>query len=226
MRSRSVIPLLTILSLATGLAQGSPRIDLSTEELQMLRTDATRSVVEAQDLLGTLYAEGRGVPQDYSKARQWWEKAAQQGSPTAQNDLGLLYVNGQGVPKNYTRARQWFEKAAAQGNAEGQNNLGTLCANGQGVPQDYSKARQWYEKAAAQGHASAQINLGVIYADGQGVPKDYVRAYMWWSLALAHSTGDEQYLAANNLEAIAERMSPAQIADAQRLATEWKPKSK
>jgi uncharacterized protein len=94
------------------------------------------------------------------------------------------------------------------------------------VPQNYTRARQWYEKAAAQGHASAQINLGVMYADGRSVPQDYVRAYMWWSLAAAHSMGDEQKLATDNREAVASRMTPAQIAEAQRLASEWKPKSK
>ncbi len=99
-----------------------------------------------------------------------------------------------------------------------QFNLGVLYANGQGVLQDYATARGWYEKAAAQGDVKAQVNLGALYADGLGVPQDYVRAYMWYNLAAAHSMGDEQKLATKNRDEIAGRMTPAQIAEAQRLS--------
>jgi uncharacterized protein len=46
---------------------------------------------------------------------------------------------------------------------------------------------------------------------------------MWSSLATTHSTGDLQKSAANNRDVIASRMTPAQIAEAQKLAREWKP---
>jgi TPR repeat protein len=91
-----------------------------------------------------------------------------------------------------------------------------------GMPQDYATARGWYEKAAAQGYAPAQTNLGVLYHNGQGVPQDYVQAYMWWSVAAGHSTGNDQKLAADDREAVARRMTPAQIAEGQRLATQCK----
>ena len=54
--------------------------------------------------------------------------------------------------------------------------------------------------------------------NGQGVPQDYVRAYMWNNLAAAHLTGDEQKPAAENRDKVASRMTPAQIAEAQRLS--------
>ena len=79
-------------------------------------------------------------------------------------------------------------------------------------------ARQWYEKAAAQGYAEAQVNLGVLHANGDGVPQDYVRAYMWYNLAAAHSPGTAQKLAADSRDEVAGRMTPAQVADAQKLA--------
>jgi hypothetical protein len=50
---------------------------------------------------------------------------------------------------------------------------------------------------------------------------------MWYNVAAAHSTGDAQKdVAAENRDEIAGRMTPAQIAEAQKLAREWKPKSK
>ena len=99
-------------------------------------------------------------------------------------------------------------------------NLGFMYNNGQGVPQDYAETVKWYRLAAEQGHASAQNNLGLMYDNGEGVPQDYVQAHMWYNLAGAQ--GLEQ--AAKNRDNVAKRMTPAQIAEAQKLAREWKPK--
>jgi uncharacterized protein len=55
------------------------------------------------------------VSQDYVKARQWWEKAAAQGSASAQNDLGLLYANGLGGPQDLGQAHMWYSLAAGNG---------------------------------------------------------------------------------------------------------------
>ena len=94
-----------------------------------------------------MYAHGHGVPKDYEKARQWYERAAAQGDMTAQYNLGLLYADGVGVPQDYKKARQLWEQAAAQGDAKAQNNLGSMYENGEGVPQDYVLAYMWYSLA-------------------------------------------------------------------------------
>ena len=109
--------------------------------------------------LGLLYENGHGVAQDYAKAREWFEKAADKGDATAMANLGLLYDNGQGVTQDYAKAREWFEKAAAKGDARAMASLGLLLRNGHGVAQDYAKAREWYEKAAAKGDAEAKADL-------------------------------------------------------------------
>ncbi len=75
-------------------------------------------------------------------------------------------------------------------------------------------------KAAGKGHASSQYNLGVMYAKGQGVTQDFVQAHMWFNLAAAK--GEET--ARKGLDLVAEEMTPAEIAEAQRLAREWRPK--
>ncbi len=120
-----------------------------------------------------------------------------------------------------TALREW-RPLAEQGDSYAQHNLGVLYANGQGVPQDYAQARQWYEKAAAQGLAEAQSNLGALYANGQGVLQDFVQAHMWYNLAAAN--GDT--FGGELRDALALQMTPAQIAEAQKLAWEWKPKDK
>ena len=62
-----------------------------------------------------LYDNGQGVAQDYVKAREWYEKAADKGDERAMTNLGLLYDNGQGVAQDYVKAREWYEKAADKG---------------------------------------------------------------------------------------------------------------
>jgi TPR repeat protein len=61
-----------------------------------------------------------------------------------------------------------------------------------------------------------------MYANGQGIPQDHVSAHMWWDLSAARGDKD----AAKNLDMVAAKMTPAQIAEAQRLAREWKPRQK
>jgi len=109
---------------------------------------------------------------------------------------------------------------AAQGNARAQYSLGLRYATGRGVPQDNTKARQWFEKSAAQGNARAQYSLGMLYDTGQGVPQDYVRAYVWYKLAAASLTGEHQKNATGNRDNIARLLTPAQLAEGQRLASQ------
>ena len=124
---------------------------------------------------------------------------------------------------DYATALQIIRPLAVQGYAGGQYYLGIMYANGWGVLQDYAEAARLYRLAADQGYALAQNNLGVMYTNGQGVPQDYVQAYMWLSLAVARLPPGANN-AAKRRDLIAATMTPAQIAEAQRLAREWKPK--
>jgi TPR repeat protein len=94
---------------------------------------------------------------------------------------------------------------------------------GQGVRQDHTEAMKWFNLAAAGGYAKAQLNLGIRYAQGEGVPQDYVQAHKWFNLAAATYTEKEtRDEAAKARDRVAARMTPAQIAEAQKLAREWK----
>ncbi len=85
---------------------------------------------------------------------------------------------------------------------------------------DYATALKEWRPLAEQGDALAQYNLGVMYFMGRGVPQDDVQARMWLNLAAAQ--GHEP--ARKYRDRLAEVMTPAQVAEAQRLAREWKPK--
>ena len=123
---------------------------------------------------------------------------------------------------DYDTALKEFRPLAEQGYPLAQATLGFMYAKGQGVPQDDQEAVRWSRLAAEQGDAGAQFNLGLMYAKGQGVAQNYIQAYMWETLAAAQ--GNE--LAAKGLEILEKQMTPAQIAEAQRLAGEWKPNRK
>jgi len=137
----------------------------------------------AQNYIGSLYAEGKGVKQDYAQAAKWYRKAAKQGHRSAQSSLGYLYDVGKGVKQDYAQAAKWYRKAAEQGSPSAQNSLGYLYDVGKGVKQDYSQAAKWYRKAAEQGHRSAQNNLGYLYDVGKGVKQDYAQAAKWYQKA-------------------------------------------
>ncbi len=86
---------------------------------------------------------------------------------------------------------------------------------------DYVTALKDWRPLAEQGFASAQNNLAKMYRRGEGVPQDDVLAHMWWSLAAAQGHVN----ARRARDRLAARMPPYQLAEAQRLAREWKPKS-
>ena len=149
-------------------------------------------------------------------------KSAEAGNASARYSLGLLYAGGVGVPQDYGQAKGWFEQAAKQGHVGAQVDLGMLYLQGAGAPQSAQMAMFWFSQAAEHGDGLACAKLGWMYAEGQGVLQDSVQAHMWYSLAAAQ--GDQR--AAEARDALAKQMTSAQIAEAQKLAREWKPKGK
>jgi len=147
-------------------------------------------------------------------------RSAEGGDASAQNKLGLLYYEGKGVPQNYLQAKQWFEEGAKQGHAGAQTNLGTLYLHGEGAPQSDRMALFWLSQAAEQKDALACARLGLMYVQGRGVLQDFIQAHMWYNLSAAQG----ETRSAEARDALAQRMTPAQIAEAQRLAREWKPR--
>jgi TPR repeat protein len=149
-------------------------------------------------------------------------KSAEKGDASAQNTLGLLYGEGKGVPQDYRQAKEWFEMAAKQGHAGAQVNLGTLYLHGDGAPRSTEMALFWFSLAAQQEDALAFAKLGMMYAQGRGVLQDFIQAHKWYNLSAAHG----ELKAAEARDVLAQQMTPTQIAEAQKLAGEWKPKGK
>ena len=127
---------------------------------------------------------------------------------------------------DYAVAFESFRTLAEQGVADAQAFLGFMHAQGRGVPQDDAEAVRWHHQAAEQGHALAQAKLGAMYAMGRGVPQNYVQAHKWLNLAASRLSSSEQEFRDKAVQArneVASKMTPVQIAEAQRLMREWQP---
>jgi TPR repeat protein len=138
--------------------------------------------------------------------------SADQGDANAQFNVGSMYDDGLGVPQNYKEALKWYRLAADQGNAAAQYNIG----RGYYIGKNYTEALKWYRLSADQGDADAQCKVGYIYFTGLGVPSNYQEAYIWYSLAAAN--GNE--VAKNNVTTVDAKLSPAQLVEAQKRASE------
>jgi uncharacterized protein len=120
---------------------------------------------------------------------------------------------------DYVAAAKEWRPLAEQGDAVAQFNLGLLYLDGHGVPQSSEEASNWFRRAAEQDYVQAQHNLGAMYGSGQGVKRDYVQAYKWLNICAAK--GNNGCVTQRDL--IAKKLKPGQVAEAQRLATAFKP---
>lgn len=128
---------------------------------------------------------GNSISKDYSKAFEWYQKAALRGHPLAQCQLGLLYREGHGIPKDEKQAFEWFMKAAQtdQNCPRGKFYVGRCYERGTGISRNLAEAIRWYSIAAEQGDAYAQINLGLCYKFGDGVQQNFSEAVRLFTMA-------------------------------------------
>jgi len=159
---------------------------------------------------------------DYRTALSRFFKSAEAGHQDAQFRLAEIYHEGMVVERDESRAAYWYRKAAERGNTEAQYWLCVMYREGIGVGRDYAEAFYWCKRAAEQGHAQALFAVGQYYFDGlgHGFHRDYLRAYIWFNRA--QTQGDEE--AAAMLERLEEEMTPLQVIEAKRLASDWKPR--
>ena len=100
------------------------------------------------------------------------------------------------------------------------NGIAPLSTSDQLAAPDYAAI----VSSAEQGDAVAQYNLAVMYDAGRGVLQDYVMAHKWYNLAASHYAtweADVGASAARSRDRLTIRMTPAQVAEAQKMAREW-----
>ena len=167
--------------------------NMASNDLNSLMSAAEKGDVNAQHKIAVCYEKGKGVPQSYKKAAEWYRLAAEQGHVVAQYSFAVCFENGRGVPRSYKKAAEWYRLAAEQGHVVAQYNLAVCFDKGKGVPQSYEKAVEWYRLAADVGYKRAQNRIGELYAKGYGVSQSYEEAVRWYSVAANNGDSDAKY---------------------------------
>ena len=184
------------------------------------------AVAQTHNSLGAVHVQGGRLEEAVAAFRE--ALALQPDYPEAQFNLAQLVDGGRGVAADPVEAARLYRAAAEMGHAGAQVNLGRMYRDGRGVARDDRQAVRWYRRAAELGQPIAQFNLAQMYAAGDGVRQDDAAAYMWYSIAAARLAPDRREAsvsararAIDARDAVARRMSPDDIAAAERQARGW-----
>ncbi|PYG27238.1 SEL1-like repeat protein [Pelagimonas varians] len=174
---------------------------------------AKQGLAVAKGNLAVMYENGFGVDVDEPMAHQLTIDAARSKAEMASvapvYDARLMPIEAN------DDTIQLLQVAAQAGDPVAQFQMAWLIVTSAepGFEQSQMAARLFRASAEA-GYPPAMANLGLMYFNGQAVPQDYVLGQMW--LVLAGSAGFEPALNMNF--AFANRMTPAQTAEAQKMA--------
>lgn len=157
-----------------------------TEAAAWYKKAAEAGDVEAQFVIGRMYARGEGVPQIVSSAARWFAKSAEGGHALAQFNYAILLERGDGIPADPQAARGILLQAAEQGFTPAQFKLGRDLLQ---EPDTQAAGLSWLEKAAAHEHVAASAVLGQLYANGQYVTREPKRAIAYLQRAAASGHG-------------------------------------
>ncbi len=144
----------------------------------------------AMTLLSYLYHYGLLLEQDYSKAAEYAQKAADSGHVFAIYMLGHSYYYGKGVKKDFSQAVKYFQHASGLNHTKSIVSLAICYEHGHGVDQDQIRAVELYRKAADLGNNDSMYRLAICYEEGIGVKKDLTQAFAWYQQA---ALKDESY---------------------------------
>lgn len=161
--------------------------------LDLAQKAAEKGEPQAHTLVGRIYAEGVGVPQNLALAARWYQHAAELGDVEGAFAYGVMLAKGQGVQKDLEAAAHMFEAAAAHRHPLANYNLALLFLSGQGKPENPYRAFGHMLFAAEAGVAAAQYDLGNLYATGTGVESpNAFEAAKWIGKAAAAGHTDAQ----------------------------------
>lgn len=132
-----------------------------------LRLPAEQGNPDAQNILGTMYSKGQGVPRDYGEALNWRRLAAEQRNAQAQFNLGFMFEKGQGVARDYAGALKWYRRAAEEGHEYAANNIAWILATARDAEfRNGEEALRLAQKSLASGDDPVVIDtLAAAYAE-------------------------------------------------------------
>jgi TPR repeat protein len=196
---------------------------------------ADQGYVRAQWMLGHLYAEGQGVPEDDRHAFDIFAGIVAQyarDNPRGPDAafiadafvaLGDYYRGGAVAPADFDRARQLYLHAATYfASPAAQYELAILFYDGDLGASDPVQAVRWARLAAENGSPQAQALLGHMLFEGQGVPRQPVLGLAYLTIALLRGATDGEGSTLRQMHEQAFSVAtPAERRTAQALAEDW-----
>jgi TonB family protein len=140
--------------------------------LEIWQPLAEQGNARAQNNLGVMYENGKGVPQNIVDAVKWYHLAAEQGYAGAQNNLGLIYAIGRGIQRDPIRAYMWFSLAAASLSGD----LGATVAQSRDVfasamsSRQIALAKDMAKKCQASNYKDCEPGAEALAADPDAQP--------------------------------------------------------
>ena len=140
--------------------------------------------------------------QDFNKAFECFQLAANMGNPVAQYELGNFYVEGNCVEGNEELSTYWYNKSFeglkrsvdnGDINAMSMYYYGNCYYCGIGVECNDKEAFKWYLKAAKENFVVACHKVGDCYDFGFGVRENKKEAFKWYLKAAEQGDAKSQY---------------------------------
>jgi len=187
---------------AFSLAQSLLTVQSSRDDiargLKYLNQAAEAGVIEANKVLGNVYATGRfGQPVDINKAIQAYQTASDAGDVEASVSLASLILGTRIDPASRQKAFDILAKAARSGDLRASNYLGGLYANGNAVTSDGARALHYFDRGIVIGNSDAILGAGDLYRQGAiGVDPDPDKALaLYMEIANTGSQGARRRIA-------------------------------
>ena len=134
---------------------------------------------QAQNRLGYMYREGKGVENDYNGAFKWFKTAAEQGNREAQKNLGDLFSKGLGTEQNHEEALKWFLLSAEAGDQGAMMRIANAYRDGIGINVDRKNAFKWFMELAERGASWSQHTVAMMLLKGDGTEQNVEDAFKW-----------------------------------------------
>ncbi|HMH15321.1 MAG TPA: hypothetical protein VK578_19635 [Edaphobacter sp.] len=149
----------------------------------------------ANDKVGSIYLEGRGLRRDLNKAAKFFYLGSLLGNADAQLHLGQMYESSLGFddPMPYGErsgrssiemAMYFYNKASEKNNRIAQYRWASILRSRPSSEQDVIHARALYEASSVHQYGIARLALAQMLEAGQGGPADLPRALsLFWDAA-------------------------------------------
>lgn len=166
--------------------------------IEYYKKAALKNYAPAYVALGDMYATGKGIAHDASKAEEYYLKAADLNDDQAIDRLALLYLLQDGMEvdtdntQNSIKTVKLFQRVADKGNPKAMYVLSLLYQNGFYVEADTDKAVEYLKKSADLKYPEAEYSMAYLYLSGMYVEKDYKKGIQLMTSAANNGFPDAQ----------------------------------